>query len=50
MEGSEEQKPNFLVGGGDIDENEEQDEFPPSQNISRQLSDAALIDRRRRLR
>jgi hypothetical protein len=43
-----EQKANFMVGG-DAEENEEKDEFPV-QEISRQLSDAALIDKRRRLR
>lgn len=44
----QEQKANFMVGG-DIEEMEEKDEFP-SQEITRQLSDAALIDKRRRLR
>lgn len=47
MEGQE-QKPNFMVGG-DIEETEEKDEFPTEQ-ISRQLSEAALVDKRRRLR
>lgn len=45
---TQEQKPNFMVGG-DLEETEEKDEFPV-QEISRQLSDAALIDKRRRLR
>jgi hypothetical protein len=51
---SEEQqpKPNFLVGG-DIDEIEEKDEFPPRElngSIPKTFSDATLIDKRRRLR
>lgn len=45
---TQEQKANFMVGG-DLEEVEEKDEFP-TQEISRQLSDAALIDKRRRLR
>lgn len=52
----QEQKPNFLVGG-DIgyDEIEEKDIFPPQDEVNgsmltKQLSDAALIDKRRRLR
>lgn len=45
---TQEPKANFMVGG-DIEEIEEKDVFPPQQ-ISRQLSDAALIDKRRRLR
>lgn len=44
-----EQKPNFMVGG-DLEEIEEKDEFPPPRGITKQLSDAALIDKRRRLR
>lgn len=44
-----EQKANFMVGG-DLEEIEEKDEFPPPRIITKQLSDAALIDKRRRLR
>lgn len=44
-----EQKPNFMVGG-DLEEIEEKDEFPPPLGITKQISDAALIDKRRRLR
>lgn len=47
MENSD-QKANFMVGG-DLEDSEEKDEFPP-QGITRQISDAALIDKRRRLR
>lgn len=48
----EESKPNFLVGGEDSFEDvEEKDEFPSSMNVlTKQMSDAALIDKRRRLR
>lgn len=52
MENSmQEQKANFMVGG-DLEETEEKDEFPTQQNstIIKQLSDAALMDKRRRLR
>jgi hypothetical protein len=52
MENSmQEQKANFMVGG-DLEETEEKDEFPTQQNttIMKQLSDAALMDKRRRLR
>ena len=49
-----EQKPNFLVGGDNgYDEIEEKDIFPPEDmtgSLAKQLSDAALIDKRRRLR
>lgn len=53
--GSSEQKPNFLVGGDEngYDEIEEKDIFPPEDmtgSLAKQLSDAALIDKRRRLR
>lgn len=54
--GSSEQKPNFLVGGDngyDEDMIEEKDIFPPEDmtgSLAKQLSDAALIDKRRRLR
>ncbi|CAG9801571.1 unnamed protein product [Chironomus riparius] len=52
--GSSEQKPNFLVGGDNgYDEIEEKDIFPPEDitgSLAKQLSDAALIDKRRRLR
>lgn len=45
-----EQKPNFMVGGDiDLEETEEKDEFPP-RGITKQISDAGLIDKRRRLR
>lgn len=48
-------KPSFLMGGEDNDiDVEDMDEFPTgnSSNIglAKQLSDAALIDKRRRLR
>lgn len=46
----EEGKPNFLMGGEDEDV-EDKDEFPCSNGgMIKQLSDAALIDKRRRLR
>ena len=53
--GSSEQKPNFLVGGDNgYDEIEEKEDiFPPEDmtgSLAKQLSDAALIDKRRRLR
>lgn len=44
-------KPNFMMGGEDGFE--EKDEFPPAVvngGLSKQLSDASLIDKRRRLR
>lgn len=48
----EEVKPNFLLG--EDEDIEEKDEFPSSMNnggmLQKQLSDAALIDKRRRLR
>jgi hypothetical protein len=50
----EEVKPNFLVGDEDgFEEIEEKDEFPSGISngaLNKQLSDAALIDKRRRLR
>lgn len=51
----EEGKPNFMMGGEDgFEEIEEKDEFPSSLSngglLTKQLSDAALIDKRRRLR
>lgn len=53
----EEGKPNFMMGGEDgFDDIEEKDEFPAGMSMSnggmltKQLSDAALIDKRRRLR
>lgn len=47
----EEVKPNFLLG--EDEDVEEKDEFPSSMEngvLQKQLSDAALIDKRRRLR
>jgi hypothetical protein len=50
----EEAKPNFLVGDEDgFEEIEEKDEFPSGMTnggLTKQLSDAALMDKRRRLR
>lgn len=50
----EEGKPNFLMGGEDgFEDVEEKDEFPgPVVNggLTKQLSDAALMDKRKRLR
>lgn len=50
----EEGKPNFLMGGEDgFEDIEEKDEFPSNMSsggLTKQLSDAALIDKRRRLR
>lgn len=48
-------KPSFLMGGEDNeDEIEDKDEFPvgnsSNSGLTKQLSDAALIDKRRRLR
>lgn len=48
----EEGKPNFLMGGED-DDVEEKDEFPISISngaLNKQLSDQALLEKRRRLR
>ena len=48
----EEVKPNFLLGE-DEDVEEKEDEFPSSMAngvLQKQLSDAALMDKRRRLR
>lgn len=54
MEPAKEEKPNFLVGGEGEDgfeEIEEKDEFPLQNGILvKQPSDAALLDKRRRLR
>lgn len=56
MEGpKEEGKPNFMMGGEDgFEDFEEKDEFPAGVGnggmLTKQLSDAALIDKRRRLR
>lgn len=50
---TEEGKPNFLMGGEDgFEDIEEKDEFPSTVNggLTKQLSDVALIDKRRRLR
>lgn len=53
---TQEKKPNFLVGGDngyDEAETEEKDVFPTNisnGSIPKQLSDAGLIDKRRRLR
>lgn len=51
---NQEQKPNFLVGGDNgYDEVEEKDIFPPLEmngGLMKQFSDAALVDKRRRLR
>lgn len=50
----EEGKPNFMMGGEDtFEEIEDKDEFPTVINnggLAKQMSDAALIDKRRRLR
>lgn len=47
----EETKPNFLMGGEDgYEDIEEKDELSSMDVITKQLSDAALIDKRRRLR
>lgn len=49
----EEAKPNFLVGEDEDEEIEDKDEFPSGMSngvLTKQLSDAALIDKRRRLR
>lgn len=51
----EEGKLNFMMGGEeDFDDVEEKDKFPASSSnggmLTKQLSDAALIDKRRRLR
>lgn len=51
----EEGKPNFMMGGEDgFEEIEEKDEFPSGMSNggmpTKQLSDAALIEKRRRLR
>lgn len=48
-------KPSFLMGGEDNeDEIEDKDEFPVGNSsgagLAKQLSEAALIDKRRRLR
>lgn len=49
MENStQEQKANFMVGG-DLDETEEKDEFPP-RVMTKQLTEIAINDKRRRLR
>lgn len=52
MEASKEEKPNFVMGGEDgFEDVEEKDEFPTTNGVlTKQLSDAALIDKRRRLR
>jgi len=49
--GSEE-RPNFLVGDEDAADSEEKDAFPSMANgtLTKQLSDAALMEKRRRLR
>jgi hypothetical protein len=52
----EEGKPNFLVGGEDgFEDVEEKDLFPSNMSngmsqLTKQLSDAALLEKRRRLR
>lgn len=54
MEAPKEEKPNFLVGGEDgFDDVEEKDQFPAvmmNGGLTKQLSDAALLDKRKRLR
>jgi len=53
MESTSEEKPNFLMGGEEV---EDKDEFPTENStttnggLQKQLSDAMLIDKRRRLR
>ena len=50
----EEGKPNFMMGGEDgFEDIEEKDEFPTvmiNGGLTKQLSDASLIDKRKRLR
>lgn len=52
MESTSEEKPNFLMGGEEV---EDKDEFPTENSTTnggliKQLSDTSLIDKRRRLR
>lgn len=52
MESTAEEKPNFLVGGEEVEDKDEfpTDNTPTTNGLTKQLSDTMLIDKRRRLR